>query len=111
MRDLPQYERHTGVQQNQITDHEHLSSEDPYRGTSAHEASVPSCAQEHCELHIPVTTTSVMYGGSAKVDATMGSEAALRVELLTSLQALHLTAYVTPTVKFDKTITSSTDEL
>ena len=43
------------------------------------------------------------------MDATMGSEAALRVELPTSLQALHLTMYVTFTVKFDKTITSSTD--
>ena len=27
-----------GVPSNQITDHEHFSSEDPYRGTSAHEA-------------------------------------------------------------------------
>ena len=51
-----------------------------------------------------------MYGGFAKVDATMGSEAALRVELSTSLQALHVTVYVTPTVKFDKTTPSSTDD-
>ena len=45
-----------------------------------------------------------MYRGFAKVDATMGSEAALRVELSTSLQSLHVTVYVTPTVKFDKII-------
>ena len=48
-------------------------------------------------------------GGSAKVDATIGSEAALIIEFPTSLQALHLTAYVTPIVKFDKMNTSSTD--
>ena len=51
-----------------------------------------------------------MYGGSAKVDATKGSEAALIVELPTSLQALHFTAYVTPIIKFDKITTLSTDD-
>ena len=44
------------------------------------------------------------------MDAKIGSEAALIVELPTSLQALHLTAYVTPIVKFDKITTSSTDD-
>ena len=67
-----------GVPSNQITDHKHFSSEDPYRGTSAHVAchnkpSVPSRVQEHCELHIPVTTTFVMYGGSAKVNKVVMS--------------------------------------
>ena len=103
-----------GVPSNPITDREHLSREDPYRSTSAHVAchnspSVPS-AQNTVSFVSPVTTTSVMYGGSAKVDATIGSEAALMVELPTSLQALHLTAYVTPITKFDKIATSSTDE-
>ena len=44
------------------------------------------------------------------MDATIRSEAALIVELPTSLQALYLTAYVTPIVKFDKSTTSSTDD-
>ena len=51
-----------------------------------------------------------MYGGSANVDATIRSYAALIDESPTSLQALHLTAYVTLTVKFDKITTSSTDD-
>ena len=57
-----------------------------------------------------VITTSVMYGGSAKADATIGSEEALIVELRTSLQALHLTTYVTLVIKFDKISTSSIDD-
>ena len=58
----------------------------------------------------PVLRTSVIYGGPAKVYATIGPEAAPIVELATSLQALHLTTYVTLVFKFDKITTLSIDD-
>ena len=44
------------------------------------------------------------------MDATIGSEAALTVELPTSSQALHLTTYVTLVFQFDKITTLSLDD-